>query len=132
MDKYEISKKLMKCFPSSFINYQGEFIAHQYANQYFILDNCENETDVKYKVLSWFSRGAHKTEPYKSAKKNKEFHQFMLKGINNYLETNFNEDDMDLIYTYFGNECNKDKCFEFINSNYNMKIFEGIGCKYDK
>ena len=57
MNKWEMSKKLMRCFPNSFINYQGEFIAHREANEYFILDNCKDELEVKCKVLAWFSRG---------------------------------------------------------------------------
>ena len=112
----------MRCFPQSFINYQGEFIAHRYANEYFILDNCETETDVKLKVIAWFSRGAYKTMPYSTKKKNDEFHKFMLSGINKFLGTNFTEEDMELIYTYFGNGCNKDKCLEFIESKYDMQI----------
>ncbi len=122
MDKFEIAKRLMKCFPQSFINYMGEFVAHRYANEYFILDNCETETDVKFKVLAWFSRGAHKTEPYQTKKKNDKFHEFMLKGINKYLGTSFTQSDIELIYTYFGNGCNKDICYKFINSGYNMSI----------
>ena len=122
MDRFEIGKRLMKCFPRSFINYQGEFIAHAYANEYFILDNCETETDVKFKVLAWLSRGAHKTEPYRTKKKNDNFHEFMLKGINKYLGTSFTQSDIELIYTYFGNGCNKDICYKFINSGYNMSI----------
>ena len=60
----------MHCFPRSFINPNGEFIAHPIANQYFILRDCKSELDVKCKVLEWFSRGAYKTEPYGTKKKN--------------------------------------------------------------
>lgn len=126
MDKYKIGIQLMNCFPNSFINYQGEFIAHKYANEYFILDSCETETDVKYKVLSWFSRGACISEPYRTKKKNKEFHEFMLNGINKFLGTNFSQRDIEIIYTYFGNGLNREGCYEFINSNYDMTIVENV------
>ena len=126
MDKFEISKELMRCFPNSFINSYGEFIAHKYANQYFILDNCNTEEDVKVKILSWFSRGAHKTEPYKTKKCNDALHKYMLNGINKYLNTNFTKDDISRIYTYFGNDCNKNKCYEFVQNNYDMKIIEEL------
>ena len=126
MDKFEISKNLIRCFPNSFINYMGEFVAHRYANEYFNLDNCETEEDVKQKILSWFSRGAHKTEPYRTNKANNEYHNFMLNGINTYLNTNFTKDDISRIYTYFGNDCNKDMCYEFVKSNYDMKIIEEL------
>lgn len=121
-DKYEMGKRLMRAFPNSFINYQGEFIAHRYANEYFILDNCQTELDVKCKVLEWFSRGAHKTAPYRGAKKNQEFHNFMLSGINAFLGTEFDENDMDIIYTYLGNACNHKKTIRFIESGYDMGI----------
>ena len=121
MDKFEIAKKLMRCFPNSFINYLGEFVAHEEANQYFILDNCKNELEVKCKVLAWFSRGAHKTAPF-GVRKNKELHRFMLNGINSFLETNFTEYDMDLIYTYLGNDCNRKLCENFINSGFDMNV----------
>ena len=121
MDKWEISKKLMRCFPNSFINYMGEFVAHREANEYFILDNCKDELEVKCKVLAWFSRGAHKTAPF-GERKNKEFHKFMLDGINKFLNTNFTEEDMDLIYTYLGNDCNRKLCEDFVNSGFDMNI----------
>lgn len=124
MVKFEVAKRLMKCFPNSFINYLGEFIAHRYANEYFNLENCESELDVKCKVLECFSRGAHKTDPYRTARNNREFHRFMLNGINAFLQTEFTEDDMDIIYTYLGNSCNHPKTVKFIESGYDMKIFE--------
>lgn len=123
MDKFEIGKQLMRSFPNSFINYQGEFIAHRDANQYFILDNCKDELEVKCKVLAWFSRGAHKTAPF-GARKNKEFHKFMLDGINRFLGTDFTESDMDLIYTYLGNDINRKLCVQFIESGYDMNILK--------
>lgn len=122
MVEWNVVEKLMKCFPRSFINSEGEFIAHQYANEYFILRNCETEREVKRKVISWFSRGAYKTEPYRTKKKNDELHNFMLNGINKYLGTNFTHEDMEIIYTYFGNDCNKELCEKFIDHNYDMQI----------
>ncbi len=125
MDKFDIAKRLMRCFPGSFINYLGEFIAHPEANQYFILDNCKDELEVKCKVLAWFSRGAYKTAPF-GVRKNKELHRFMLNGINTFLGTSFSEEDMDLIYTYLGNDVNRNLCVEFIESGYDMEILREI------
>lgn len=124
MDKFEIAKRLMHCFPNSFINQNGEFIAHRYSNQYFILDNCAEELDVKCKILAWFSRAAHKTEPYKTSAKNREFHEFMLNGINEFLGTSFTETSMDAIYTYLGNDINRSLCEQFVNSGYDMCVLE--------
>lgn len=123
MDKYEMLKRLMKCFPNSFLNGSGEFIAHVFANEYFILENCKTELDVKCKVLEWFSRGAYKTEPYRSKRQNETFHEFMLNGINKFLGTNFTQADMEDIYTYLGNAIKHQKTIEFIEGGYDMSFF---------
>ena len=119
----------MKAFPRSFIIATGEgeaeFIAHREANTYFRLIDCFTEFDVKCKVLEWFSRAAHKTAPFNSDRKNKEFNKFILDGINRYLDTNFTEDDMDIIYTYLGNRCNHERTVRFIESGYDMSVLEG-------
>lgn len=81
---WDIVTKLMNCFPNSVINHNAEFIAHIKSNTYFGLKDCENETDVKCKVLEWLSRPAYKTEPYNTKRSNDEFHRFMLGGINQF------------------------------------------------
>lgn len=122
MDKYEVAKKLMRCFPQSFINYRGEFIAHQKSNTYFIFDYCEDEQEVNCKVLEWLSRAAHKTAPFRTAKLNNELHQFVLDGINSFLGTDFTFYDMDLIYTYLGNAVNRNLTIKFVESGYDMEV----------
>ena len=121
---WQLITRLMRCFPRSFINQHGEFIAHEKANEYFILKNCKSELDVKCKVLEWFSRGAYKTEPYRTKKKNDEFHEFMLDGINEFLGTEFTEDDMVLIYTYLGNAVNHELTIKFIVNEYKLDILK--------
>jgi phenylalanyl-tRNA synthetase beta subunit len=111
----------MNCFPGSFINQCGEFIAYSEANEYFILHNCESTLDVKCKVLEWLSRAAFKTTPF-GVKKNQAFHNFMLDGINRYLGTSFTHDEMDKIYTYLGNCVNHSKTLRFIENSYDMSI----------
>lgn len=119
-----ITKRLAAAFPESFINCSFEFIAHEKANEYFILRDCETELDVKCKVLEWLSRGAHATMPFNGDNKNKEFHRFMLNGINSFLETNFTEADIEIIYTRLGNRVNHSLTIEFVNSGYNMAILK--------
>ena len=46
----------------------------------------------------------------------------LFRSVNRYLGTDFSEDDMDLIYTYLGNECNHEKTVRFIKSGYDMEI----------
>lgn len=120
-----VTRKLGRAFPGSFINTNLEFIAHKEANEYFILDECNNEFDVKCKVLEWLSRGAFKTCPFNSNIKNEKFHNFMLNGINNFLGTDFTESDIEEIYTYIGNRCNHEKTVKFVNSSYDMSILKG-------
>lgn len=124
MIEWNLIHKLMKCFPGSYINEEVEFIAHATTNQYLCLRDCENEMDVKCKVLEWLSRAAHKTCPYGSDRRNREFHRFMRNGINSFLGTNFTKNDMDLIYTYLGNEVNHKLTIKFIESGYNLEILQ--------
>jgi len=114
--------KLMQCFNKSFINAHGEFIAHEKANEYFKLVECKDEIEVKCKVLEWFSRGAYKTQPFGSTKKNQEFNKFMLCGINQFLDTKFTEEDMVYVYTKLGNRVNHDLTIKFIESGYDMAV----------
>lgn len=120
----EVTRKLAKAFSGGFINYNLEFIAHEEANEYFRLEDCESEFDVKCKVLEWLSRGAYKTCPFNSNRKNERFHNFMLNGINDFLGTDFTEDDIEIIYTYLGNRCNHERTVKFINSGYDMSILK--------
>jgi hypothetical protein len=124
MVSWEVIQRLCNSFRGSFINGEGEFVAHVKGNQYFILRTCETELDVKCKVLEWFSRGAYKTEPYRSKKKNDEFHAFMINGINQFCGTDFTEDEIEIIYTYIGNACNHEKTIAFIQSGYCIGILK--------
>lgn len=117
-----VAIRLMNCFPGSFINHNGEFIAHEKANEYFSLSTCGDELDVKCKVLEWLSRAASKGEPFRTYKRNLAFQKFMLDGINRYLHTTFSHDDIDKIYTYLGNACNHKKTIRFIESGYDMSV----------
>jgi hypothetical protein len=120
----DITLKLVHSFPRSFINGGLEFIAHKKANEYFRLEDCENELDVKCKVLERFSRGAFKTEPFYSVYENDRLHEFMLNGINKYLGANFSYDDIEIIYTYLGNCRDHQKTILFIESGYDMAILK--------
>lgn len=124
MVDWSITQRLMCAFPESFINGQGELIVHREANEYFLLRTCETALDVQCKVLEWLSRGAYKTSPFPSERKNRKFQDFMLNGINKYLGTDFTRDDMDLIYTYLGNACNHDLTVKFVESGYIMALIK--------
>lgn len=120
-----VTKKLARAFPKSFINSALEFIAHKEANSWFRLEDCESEFDVKCKVLEWLSRDAYKTCPFYSDLSNKTFHDFILNGINCFLDTEFDKSDIEEIYTYLGNRCNHEKTVRFIESGYDMAVLKG-------
>lgn len=126
-DEWEMNEcklALLQSFPESFINDRNEFIAHKRANEYICLDGCSKPIDIECKVLNWFSRAAHKGQPYSQEWRNKKFHKFMLDGINDFLETGFTESDMEEIYIHLGNAINPEKTVRFIESGYNFKVLE--------
>lgn len=121
-DMDECRQLLMESFPESFINENNEFIAHKKSNQYIVLGNCQTPLDIECKVLEWFSRPACKMRPYQSERRNRLFHEFMLNGINNFLDTDFTEDEIADIYEYLGNCINHEKTIDFIESMYDFNI----------
>lgn len=120
-DIKEARAKLLECFPGSFINARDEFIAHPRTNQYFLLGNCQTVEDIEAKVLEWLSRPAFKTQPYSQEWRNRRFHEFMLAGVNAFLDTDFSEDDMELIYTYMGCGIKHSLMLDFIDHDMNTK-----------
>lgn len=123
-DLEEAKEALLKCFPNSFINDNGEFIAHLRTNTYFILHNCETPLDIECKVLEWFSRAASKGIPYSQEWRNRKFREFMRNGINDFLDTDFSEAQLETIYTYLGNAINHKKTIAFIESGYDFDILQ--------
>lgn len=122
MTHEEMAAKLLECFPKSFINYRGEFIAHKKSNTYLIFDKCQTFQDLQVAVIEWFSRAAYKTAPYYTDKGNTRFNSFMLKGINQLCGTTFTKDDMDLIYTYLGNAVHHTMAIEFVEKGFDLEI----------
>lgn len=124
MDKFKEALNLMNCFPYSFMNHEGEIIFYRKGNVFFNFSTCETKLEIRCKVIEFISRSAYKTPVYGSERKNKEFHKYMLKGINDYLNTNFDFDDMEIIYTYLGNGVNRPLTTAFIESGYDMGVIE--------
>ena len=116
--------RLMQCFPRSYVNGYGEIIIDHKTNKYFKVDNIEHEVEFKYKVLEWLSRAAYKEQPYKTAKSNLRFNQFILNGINEFLDTKFTFDDMRFIYGELGNNINRELTIKFVESGYNMELLK--------
>ena len=121
-DLEEAKAALLECFPNSFVNGIGEFIAHLRSNTYFILHNCETPLDIECKVLEWLSRAACKGQPFSQEWRNEKFREFMRNGINDFLDTDFSEEQFYEIYTYLGNAVNHEKTIAFIESDYDFNI----------
>lgn len=114
--------KLLKSFPGSFINDRGEFNPEKSGIACFNLADCKDDTEIKCKVLEWCSRAAFKSGPYKRKLLNDRLHHFILLGINAFLETDFSLEDIELIYTKLGNNCNRPLCEKFVMSGYDMEV----------
>lgn len=130
-DLEEAKKALLEAFPKSFINENNEFIAELRSNQYFLLEDCKTPQDIECKVLEWLSRAASKGQPYSQEWRNRKFREFMLNGINAFLDTSFSEDEMRTIYQHLGNAVNHDKTVQFIESGYDFDILENKDIDYD-
>lgn len=122
----EYIKALLQAFPNSMINSSFEFIADIKTNQYFRLEDCKKPLDINCKVLEWLSRATFKSNPYDKKKDNDKLHEFILDGINDFLDTDFSEEDMELIYMKLGNGCNRPLCEKFVMSGYDMEVLKKI------
>lgn len=101
--------------PNCFINSNLELIIEPKNNIYFRLEDIKTELELKCKVIAWLSRP--------SSKGVSEYWQKRIRGIvNEFLGTNFTLDEMGEIYTYLGNDCDRDKCVRFIESNYDLAM----------
>jgi len=113
---------VMKHFNGSYINQCGELIISDRGNVYFTARNCNSKEDVICKLLEWCSRPIAKGVPYATNKKNIEWRNSLLCGYNNYLGTNFTQEDMYWIYDKLGNAVNHELTLEFIHSNYDLSL----------
>lgn len=115
---------IRQAFPKTIINDNMEVIVEPKANEYFATKDCYTKEDIQAKVLEWLSRGACKTEPYQSKRRNQEFREYMQKGINDYLEMDFTQEEFWKIYQHLGNRVDHGKTIRFINSSFDMSVLE--------
>lgn len=113
---------VMKCFPNSYINRSGKLILADKGNVYFIAKNCNTQKDIICKLLEWCSRPIAKGEPYCQEKRNKEWRESILMGLNKYLGTKFTQEDMYWIYEKLGNGVDHDLTLKFIASGYDLNL----------
>lgn len=99
--------------PKMFINQNFELIILPKDNIYVLLENIQDEMDVKCKVISWLSRPASKGLANRDIK--------MISAIfNEVLGTDFSRDEIESVYTKFGNSYDMSKIRAFIESDYDL------------
>ncbi|WP_300924585.1 hypothetical protein [uncultured Clostridium sp.] len=119
-------KELMGLFPYSFINSKSELILIPKTNLYFLLKDVKTLTDLYFKVISYCSRDACKTTPYRSDWHNLRYQSQVRNSINTFLNVEFTKEQWMDIYTYYGNAYNQNSCYEFINNNFDLEIIRKL------
>lgn len=116
--------KLMRCFPGSFLNFNGECILSLKGNIYINIMDCVGKFDIEMKLLQWCSRPISKGEFYVRPKQNTRYREYLLNCLNKYMKTNFNIEDMELIYDKLGNGINPRLTNIFITNGYDMNLLK--------
>ena len=116
--------RLMSCFSDSFI-YNNELVLVRATNLYFILPNELSRRELAAKLLNWCSRDCCKSMPYPTELGNKRYWQRNLRAVNEYCGTNFDLDDMTIIYQKLGNEVRPELTYQFIDSGFDMSLLGG-------
>ena len=112
-------KKLLNCFPESYINRNLEVILIPKTNTYFSLIGCGTKRDIITKVLMWCTRDIAEDRPYQQQKRNIDFYVDNRMRLEKYLGAGIN---VDVIYQCLGNGINKELADKFIDSGFNMEI----------
>lgn len=139
-------KRMASVFEDSFVNDENEFIAllnyypsdnlsyyellklkregtkHIFVNEWFGLEDCHNELDLKKKILSWLSRACCKSQY--SNTYDYYIHEYFRDRCNDLLGVDFDENDWEKIYCYLGNAINDDLSVKFIESHYDLDILK--------
>lgn len=126
--------KIMSAFPHSFIKYYVnggfEITLDEKNVLWFSLGEIESDLELKRRFISAISR-CYKTEPYGTSKRNIEWQQEHIDAFNKVLGTKFNIYEIEYIYTYLGNGCNKPIAIKFIESGYDLNVLKQLIAERD-
>ena len=126
--------KIMLAFPRSRIEYYvyGGFVIYldEKNRLWFSLEKIESDIELKRRFISAVSR-CYKTEPYRTSKRNIEYQQKYISAFNKALGTKFNIYELEDIYTYLGNGCNKPIAIKFIESGYDLNVLKQLIAERD-
>lgn len=106
-----------KYFWDSFVNDRYEYIIWPKHNIYFRLEDVQSMLDLKCKVLNWCSRYCIKGIPERDQVRMQNF-------VNEFLQTNFNYDDFEMIYITLGNAINKYLTKKFVENDYDLELLK--------
>lgn len=112
-------KKILNCFPGSYITHNLEVILIPKTNTYFSLKGCSTKRDIVAKVLMWCTRDISKGFPYEYRKRNIRFYVENKERLEEYLGKKIN---VDVIYHKLGNGINKGLTYQFIDSGFDMDL----------
>ena len=112
-------KKLLNCFPDSYINRNLEVILIPKTNTYFSLVGCGTKRDIIAKVLMWCTRDIAKSRPYRQQKRNTAFYVDNRDRLRKYLGADIN---VHVVYDRLGNGINKELTHRFIESGFDMNL----------
>lgn len=112
-------KKLLNCFPESYINHSLEVILIPKTNTCFSLVGCDTKRDIIAKVLMWCTRDISKGCPYEYRKRNIRFYVENKERLEKYLGKKIN---VDVVYQRLGNGINKELTHQFIDSDFDMDL----------
>ena len=128
MDKKPINlqneelKRLMSCFPKSFINMDNELILVHRTNLFLNLNTIYSDEDLKYRVISACSRSCI---PEKS--QSKYWSRITRQSTNEFLEVGFGDGDYRLLYDKFGARSNEEEGRRFIEEDMDITQFDEWG-----
>ena len=110
--------KIMSAFPHSFIKYFEyggfEMILDEKNVFCFSLEEIESDIELKRRFISIVSRCYI------------EYQQKYISAFNKALGTKFNIYELEDIYTYLGNGCNKPIAIKFIESGYDLNVLKQL------
>ena len=101
-----------------FINNQNELIVSPKLNAYFRLEDVNTELEFNCKCLEWLSFHVADNHWFGADKERKNIEKF----INYILNTGFDHDDFQYIYSKLGNRVNHELTIRFIEGDYDMNL----------
>ena len=119
-DMSDMLNKVRRNFHGAFINLNMELILDRKHNLYFMLNDIESELEFKCKMIEWLSR------PSCKGLSSKKEQTRILQSLNGFLDTNFSHEEINSIYSFLGNSCNRQKTIKFIESNYDIGILNPL------